>query len=293
MAGVSPVAKRPISYLQTDPRWKALPYAVKGEPATIGGSGCGPTAAAMVLATLISKDITPVETCKWAVDHGYKCLGNGTYYSYFSAQGKAHGLNWEQLNYSDLRKMASATAKKYHESALQALKTGDYLIVCMGPGNWTTGGHFILIYDVDLQGNVYYIDINDPASTRPARTHNTLALMQSQAKYYFICHMPVAKEEIDMTPDQLNQLIDARVVAKLEATKEAQWYPTLQDVPKDYQPAIQRLMTMPRKDDPTRMVLTGYDGGEDGDIKTIFDNNIRVDETFCRVVTTLFRAGAL
>lgn len=34
---------QPISYLQTDKQWATLPYAVRGESATIGGSGCGPT----------------------------------------------------------------------------------------------------------------------------------------------------------------------------------------------------------------------------------------------------------
>ena len=43
--------RRPIAYLQTDPRWAALPYRVPGERATIGGSGCGPTAAAMLIET--------------------------------------------------------------------------------------------------------------------------------------------------------------------------------------------------------------------------------------------------
>ena len=41
--------RRPIAYLQTDPRWAALPYRVPGERATIGGSRCGPTAAAMLI----------------------------------------------------------------------------------------------------------------------------------------------------------------------------------------------------------------------------------------------------
>ena len=31
--------KQPVSYLQTDKRWKDKPYQVKGEKATIGGSG--------------------------------------------------------------------------------------------------------------------------------------------------------------------------------------------------------------------------------------------------------------
>ena len=34
---------QPVSYLQTDKQWATLAYAVRGESATIGGSGCGPT----------------------------------------------------------------------------------------------------------------------------------------------------------------------------------------------------------------------------------------------------------
>ena len=60
--------RRPIAYLQTDPRWAALPYRVPGERATIGGSGCGPTAAAMLIETLTGKTFTPVDACAWSVD---------------------------------------------------------------------------------------------------------------------------------------------------------------------------------------------------------------------------------
>ena len=52
--------KRPVSYLQTDPRWAKLKYAVQGENSTIGGSGCGPTAAAMLIETLTGKAFTPI-----------------------------------------------------------------------------------------------------------------------------------------------------------------------------------------------------------------------------------------
>ena len=37
---------RPVSYLQTDPRWGALDYSARGEKTNIAVSGCGPPAAA-------------------------------------------------------------------------------------------------------------------------------------------------------------------------------------------------------------------------------------------------------
>ena len=84
--GGTKMNRKPISYLQTDPKWAKKPYRVKGETSTIGDSGCGPTAAAMLLSTLTGKTITPVDTCAWSVAHGYKALGNGTYYAYFAPQ---------------------------------------------------------------------------------------------------------------------------------------------------------------------------------------------------------------
>ena len=47
---------KPVSYLQTDARWKNHNYSAKGESKTIGSSGCGITAAAMVIATLKDKN---------------------------------------------------------------------------------------------------------------------------------------------------------------------------------------------------------------------------------------------
>lgn len=271
--------QRPVRYLQTDPKWAKFPYAVSGEVATIGGSGCGPTAAAMVIATLADASFTPVTACEWALKKGYKCKGNGTYYSYFGPQGATYGLRWEQINWSDLRKVSATSAKPYHDRALAAVKAGDMVICCMGPGNWTNGGHFILWYDVDDNNFVY---INDPASTKEWRQKNTLALLRAQVKYYFICHTPAGqKEDPDMTETQVRTM----VAEMLQKKKEAEWYPTLSDVPECYRPSIQKLMDA--------KVLSGYDGGKDGDITTLADNSIRVDETFCRIITILDRAGVL
>lgn len=283
------MVNRPVSYFQTDPRWSKLPYAVAGEKATIGGSGCGPTAAAMVIATLVDPAVTPAALCNWSLAHGYKCCGRGTYYSYFGPQGAACGLSWEQLNWSSLRNLSFAKAAPYHDKALSAIMAGDMVICCMGPATWTTGGHFILWYAIEGDS----VLINDPASTAAHRHRNQLVRLRAEVKYYFICHAPRKREDIDMTEEQLNRFIDTRVATKLEAAKEAQWYATLADVPEVYRPAIERLMTMPRQDDPTKMVLVGDNGGKDGDPTTIAEKTIRVDETFCRVATILYRAGTL
>jgi len=174
---------KPISYLQTDPKWKNHNYSAKGEKKTIGSSGCGVTAAAMVIATLKDKNVTPVTTAEWSMEHGYKALNQGTYYTYFVPQFKQYGIMCRQLNSSNLYGKSSSSA---HTEALNALKTGNWVIACMGKGHWTSSGHFILLYKYENG----YIFINDPASTKADRIKNTWDLFAKQVKYMWIIDVP-------------------------------------------------------------------------------------------------------
>lgn len=174
---------KPVSYLQTDPKWKNYNYSAKGEKKTIGSSGCGVTAAAMVIATLKDKNVTPVTTAEWSMEHGYKALNQGTYYTYFVPQFTQYDITCKRLNQSNLYGQSSST---YHTEALNALKNGNWVIGCMGKGIWTSSGHFILLYGYE-NGYVY---INDPASTKAARIKNTWNLFAKQVKYMWVIDVP-------------------------------------------------------------------------------------------------------
>lgn len=174
---------KPISYLQTDPKWKNHNYSAKGEKKTIGSAGCGVTAAAMVIATLKDKNVTPVTTAEWSMAHGYKALNQGTYYTYFVPQFKQYGITCRQLNSSNLYGKSSSST---HTEALNALKNGNWVIACMGKGHWTSAGHFILLYKYE-DGYVY---INDPASTKADRVKNTWGLFAKQVKYMWFVEVP-------------------------------------------------------------------------------------------------------
>ena len=176
---------QPISYLQTDSRWKNKLYAVKGEKSTIGGSGCGPTAMSMVLATWADKSVTPETECAWALRNGYKCLNSGTYYSYFVPAAKRYGLKCTMLNGASIYGNGNSP---YHEQARKAVQRGDLVIACMGKGNWTSSGHYILLWDI-RDGNVTAY-INDPASTKAARIRGDYALFKRQVKYYWVITNP-------------------------------------------------------------------------------------------------------
>lgn len=195
--------RQPVYYLQTDPLWRSKPYAVKGESSTIGGSGCGPTSMAMVLATWCDKSVTPASECAWALAHGYKSKGGGTFHSYFAAAAARYGLVSRMLNsasiYGNLTSM-------YHEIARAAIAQGDLVIACMGPGTWTSGGHFVLVWEI--QGNVVYI--NDPASTRPERIRGNYAAFKRQVKYYHVIKHPAAEpeKEADMTEAKVKKIVN-------------------------------------------------------------------------------------
>lgn len=178
-------AARPVYYLQTDSRWANIDYTAKGEHATtIGRAGCGPTSAAMVIATWKDKKVTPKETAAWALKHGYKAPNQGTYYSYFTAQGRQYGIDIRMINGSNLRDLGRQKAEPYHKKAREAIQKGDLVIACMGPGNWTHSGHFVLWYGMDGDK----VLINDPASKAPERLKAPWKLFSSQVKYYFVCH---------------------------------------------------------------------------------------------------------
>ena len=169
--------KKPVSYLQTDPRWKSKPYRVKGESATIGGSGCGPTAAAMIIETMTGKKYTPEDACNWSMAHGYKALGNGTYYGYFKPQFAEFGIDCDMLNWT---KTYGKPDHANHKKVFEMLKQGYYFIALMGPGLWTTGGHFVVLWWEDGK-----VRINDPASTKDARLNGDLKTFKSQVSYYW------------------------------------------------------------------------------------------------------------
>ena len=202
--------KQPVSYMQTDPRWKSVDYSVPGEKTTIGASGCGPTCAAMLIETLTGKKFTPVDACAWALKRGYKALKSGTYYSYFVPQFQAFGLKCERLNTSNIYGNSTTSI---HDQAFKKLKEGYYLIACMGKGTWTSSGHYIVVWWEDGK-----VRINDPASTKTARLNGDMATFRKQVKYYWaIDAREYNKEEEDMTEAEVRKIVEEMLQANGKA----------------------------------------------------------------------------
>ncbi len=139
-----------VHYLQWDSRWKKVPYTSCGnKKQTIGNSGCGTTSMAMILATWIDKDITPVETSAESVKQGFRTKSNGTSWSYYE---------WCFKHYDGFSKFIKTSSLSTLEAAL---KDGALAVCSMNSkdGNfWTSAGHYIVAIGTDGD----YIYANDP-----------------------------------------------------------------------------------------------------------------------------------
>lgn len=244
----------PVSYLQTDKRWAGNNYSAKGESTNIGKSGCGPTCAAMVIASLADKSVTPADTAKWSMNHGYKAYKQGTYYSYFAPQLAAYGISCSQVNGSTVYH-GSGSAATINKKVLDSVKSGNWAIVCMGPGDWTSSGHFILWYGVDAAG---YALIMDPNSTKESRCRAKVSTMQYQAKYYFI--IETGGGGMSVNPEKLAEEISAdgakHVIDVSEHNGDIDWKKVKVD---------------------GVIIRSGYRGYESGALKTDkkFSNNVQ------------------
>ena len=131
-------------YSQIDSRWKDKMYSsVNNSSQTIGTSGCGPTSASMVV-TACKGTITPDQMADLFVKYGYRSANNGTYWSAFRAVADEFNIGYTET--TDIQR------------ALQLLQSNHYVVASCGNGLFTTGGHFIVL--TELNGDT--ITVYDP-----------------------------------------------------------------------------------------------------------------------------------
>ena len=186
--------RKPVYYRQGDPRWAGKPYQAAGESSTIGSAGCGPTCAAMMAATLADRSVTPETTCAWSVRHGYKALRQGTYYAYFHPQLASYGIDCRQLLGN---RIINLPDHPVHKQVQRSLGQGYYAIALMGPGTWTKGGHFVLLWDWDDK-----VRILDPASSAERRLNGDPATFRREVRNYWL----VAARKYNRSESQLRIL---------------------------------------------------------------------------------------
>lgn len=118
-----------------------------GYGTTIASAGCGPTAMAMVLTYLLGETHDPVELANWSLKGGHHINGAGTTWSFFPACAKAYGIECNQMSVTK-------------ENIINNLKAGKTIIMNVGPGHFTSGGHYIVLRGITADGKIIVADPN-------------------------------------------------------------------------------------------------------------------------------------
>lgn len=149
--------------LQWDPRWGYMPYGTNG---TVGSSGCGPTCLSMAVFYLTGdRTCTPDVITQYSLDEGHYVEGVGTAWALLDNYPTEFGLTVSHPSLSD-------------ENLKAHLDRGNILICSVRPGDFTSEGHFIVIYGYDENG----YKINDPKCVYRSRLSWTYEQIQDDIK---------------------------------------------------------------------------------------------------------------
>jgi hypothetical protein len=130
--------------MQWDERWGYGTYS--GE--IFGRSACGPTCLSMAAIYLLGDtDMNPKWMADFATENGYSTNGSGTAWALFSTGAAQLGIQVSNISLNE-------------DAMKQALDEGGLIACIVGPGDFTDGGHYILIKGYDEDGFI----INDSNS---------------------------------------------------------------------------------------------------------------------------------
>lgn len=116
-------------FIQWDQRWGYIPYGAD----VAGITACGPLCLSMVAYHLTGdENMSPDKMIQFAIDEGYCVPGNGSAWTLISRGAQKLGLNVKQLPLVEAR-------------IRNELEAGNPVICIMGPGVFTTTGHFIVL----------------------------------------------------------------------------------------------------------------------------------------------------
>ena len=152
---------------QWDQRWGYDRYA--GE--LMGLSGCGPTCLSMVCLYLLDDPIyTPQYVAEFAKENGYSVDGNGSAWTLISKGGVELGLDVTEIPLDENR-------------IVRNLEVGNPIICVVGPGDFTSTGHFIIMTGYE-DG---FVSVNDPNSNARSEQLWDLKTVMSQIRNLWVC----------------------------------------------------------------------------------------------------------
>ena len=144
--------------LQWDERWGYREY----NESIIGLAGCGPTCLSMATIYLTgdtTKD--PLWMCRFAEQNQFNVPGSGSKWALISEGGRMLGLDVTQIPLDKDR-------------IYRNLDVGNPIIVVVGPGDFTTDGHFLVL--TGRSGDKITLnDPNSPTNSAKSWDYDTLA----------------------------------------------------------------------------------------------------------------------
>ena len=140
--------QRPL-FLQWDPRWGYEEYGSD----CIGITGCGPTCLAMAGYYVTGDtDFNPLSMAEFSMKNGYYAPGYGSSWTLISEGGVKLGLDVTEI---------PLVKKRITDN----LKVNNPIILAMGPGDFTSEGHYILL--VGMEDGLFRVhDPNSPANSQ-------------------------------------------------------------------------------------------------------------------------------
>lgn len=157
-------------FLQWDERWG---YTVYGSN-VMGLTGCGPTCLSMVCLHLLQDaNYTPRYVADFAEENGYYVEGSGSAWTLISEGGETLGLDITEIPLDENRMMKNLELK-------------NPIICIMGPGDFTTAGHFIVLAGCKDGKFV----VNDPNSITNSERLWSYDELKGQIKNLWVCRLP-------------------------------------------------------------------------------------------------------
>ncbi len=132
--------------IQWDQRWGYEPYG----DGWIGDSGCAPTSMAMILIGLTGNlDWNPKTVAEFSESQGWYLPGIGTSWELMTTGAEMLGLNVEEGEISE-------------NYIRENLSSETPMIASMYPGDFTTGGHILVLTGFDADDQLLLHDPNSP-----------------------------------------------------------------------------------------------------------------------------------
>lgn len=157
-------------FLQWDERWGYKMYGSDFMAVT----GCGPVCLSMVRCGLSGDAYwNPLEVARIAEKQGYYVDGEGSSWDLMVSGAEQIGLMAYGISFDE-------------SSILSELQAGTPIICVVGPGDFTTTGHFIVLAGVDEDGNV---TVRDPNSRKNSEKTWKIEELMSQIQNLWGYHL--------------------------------------------------------------------------------------------------------